>query len=151
MELLITQVQLEHHRYIFLPDLTSRFNGLCKDTFQTRRETFKCCDLMRLVLEVWWHFSSDPEINTANDAFIFYCFTISCSTLGLIDTCPQYSSRRLSDGYQHSHKKCALSYCRWLTPIFTESCLWYKLSDVTHKTKHGAVFVIRWNKPLSLF
>ena len=31
----------------------TRFNGLVKDNNKTRRETFKCSDLVHLILEVW--------------------------------------------------------------------------------------------------
>ena len=39
--------------YIFIIDLTSGFGGLGKDNSNTRRETFKFSDLMRLILEIW--------------------------------------------------------------------------------------------------
>ena len=39
--------------YIFVIDLTHGFNGLGKDKFKTRRETFNVRDLMLLILEVW--------------------------------------------------------------------------------------------------
>ena len=41
--------------YIFILDLTNDFNGLGRDNCKMRRETFKCCDLVRLILEVWQH------------------------------------------------------------------------------------------------
>ena len=37
--------------YIFILDLTSGFNGFGKDTRKTVRESFKCWDLVRLILE----------------------------------------------------------------------------------------------------
>ena len=37
--------------YIFILNLTSGFNGLGKDNYQMRRETFKSWDLVRLILE----------------------------------------------------------------------------------------------------
>ena len=39
--------------YIFILDLTPGFNGLGKDYCETRRETFKFWDLVRLIFEVW--------------------------------------------------------------------------------------------------
>ena len=42
--------------YIFIPDLTPGFNGMCKDNCQMRRETFKFWDLVWLILEVWQYF-----------------------------------------------------------------------------------------------
>ena len=39
--------------YIFILDLTPGFNRLCKDNCKTRRETFKFCKLLWLILEVW--------------------------------------------------------------------------------------------------
>ena len=44
--------------YTFILDLTPGFNGLCKDNYKTRRETFKFWDLVRLILEVWWYILS---------------------------------------------------------------------------------------------
>ena len=41
-------VQLHHHSR-----LTPDFNGLGKDNCKTRRETYKCLDLVPLILEVW--------------------------------------------------------------------------------------------------
>ena len=38
--------------YIFILDLTPGFNGLGKDNCKTRRESFKFCDLVRLILEI---------------------------------------------------------------------------------------------------
>ena len=38
--------------YIFILNLTSGFNGLSKDNYKTRRETFKFWDLVRLILEI---------------------------------------------------------------------------------------------------
>ena len=41
--------------YIFILDLTPGFNGLGKDNYKTRRETFRFSswDLVRLILEIW--------------------------------------------------------------------------------------------------
>ena len=41
--------------YIFILDLTPGFNELGKDNYNRRRETFKCWDLVRLILEVRQH------------------------------------------------------------------------------------------------
>ena len=41
--------------YIFILDLTPGFKGLRKDNCKTRREAFKCWDLVRFMLEVWWY------------------------------------------------------------------------------------------------
>ena len=38
--------------YIFILDLTSSFNGLGKDNYKTRQETFKFWDLVQLILEI---------------------------------------------------------------------------------------------------
>ena len=38
--------------YIFIHALTPGFNGLCKDNYRTRRETFQFWDLVRLIWEV---------------------------------------------------------------------------------------------------
>ena len=40
---------------IFIPHLTTGFNGLGKDNCKTRWETFKFWDLVWLILEVWWY------------------------------------------------------------------------------------------------
>ena len=39
--------------YIFILDLTSGFKGFNKDSRKTVRESFKCWDLVRLILETW--------------------------------------------------------------------------------------------------
>ena len=39
--------------YFFILDLTHGFNGLGKDNYKMRRETFKCWDFVRLLLEIW--------------------------------------------------------------------------------------------------
>ena len=39
--------------YIFILDFTPGFNGLGKDEFKTRWETFKFCDLVCHILESW--------------------------------------------------------------------------------------------------
>ena len=39
--------------YIFILDLTPDFNGLGKDNCKARWETFKFCDLVHLILEIW--------------------------------------------------------------------------------------------------
>ena len=39
--------------YIFILDLTSGFKGFGKDNHKTIRESFKCWDLVRLMLETW--------------------------------------------------------------------------------------------------
>ena len=39
--------------YIFILDLTPGFNGLGKDNYKMRQETFKLWDLVRLILEIW--------------------------------------------------------------------------------------------------
>ena len=39
--------------YIFILDLTPGFKGLDKDDRKTRGESFKFCDLVRLILEIW--------------------------------------------------------------------------------------------------
>ena len=39
--------------YIFILDLTHGFNGLGKDICKTRRDTCKCWDWVRFILEVW--------------------------------------------------------------------------------------------------
>ena len=41
--------------YFFILDLTSGFNGLRKDNRKTRRESFKFCDLVQLILEILWY------------------------------------------------------------------------------------------------
>ena len=41
--------------YIFILGLTPDFNGLGKDNRKMRRKTFKYCDLVWLILEVWWY------------------------------------------------------------------------------------------------
>ena len=41
--------------YIFIIDLTPGFNGLGKDNWKTRREIFKLCDLVRLILDILRH------------------------------------------------------------------------------------------------
>ena len=38
---------------IFILDLTPGFNGSGKGNYKTRRETFRCWDLVWLILEVW--------------------------------------------------------------------------------------------------
>ena len=38
---------------IFILDLTPGFNRLIKDNCNTRRETFRCWDLVRLIFEAW--------------------------------------------------------------------------------------------------
>ena len=38
--------------YIFILDLTPGFNGLDKDNCRTRQESFQCCYLVHLILEV---------------------------------------------------------------------------------------------------
>ena len=38
------------YNYIFILDLTPGFNGLGKDNCKTRRETFQCSDLVRIIL-----------------------------------------------------------------------------------------------------
>ena len=45
--------------YIFILDLTPGFNGLGKDNCKTRWKTFKCSDLVRFILEVWWYCQLD--------------------------------------------------------------------------------------------
>ena len=39
--------------YIFILDLTSGFKGFGKDSRKTVRESFKCWDLVHLILETW--------------------------------------------------------------------------------------------------
>ena len=39
--------------YIFILDLTSGFKGFGKDSRKTGQESFKCWDLVRLILETW--------------------------------------------------------------------------------------------------
>ena len=39
--------------YIFILDLTSGFKGFVKDSRKTVRESYKCWDLVRLILETW--------------------------------------------------------------------------------------------------
>ena len=39
--------------YIFILDLTSGFKGFGEDSRKTVRESFKCWDLVRLILETW--------------------------------------------------------------------------------------------------
>ena len=39
--------------YIIIIDLTSGFKGFGKDSRKTVRESFKCWDLVRLILETW--------------------------------------------------------------------------------------------------
>ena len=39
--------------YIFILDFTPSFNGLGKDNYKMRRETFKFWELVRLILETW--------------------------------------------------------------------------------------------------
>ena len=41
--------------YISIPDFTHGFNGLDKDNCKTRWDTFKCWDLLCLILEVEWY------------------------------------------------------------------------------------------------
>ena len=41
--------------YIFILDLTPGSNSLGKDKCKAGRETFKFCDLVSLLLEVWWY------------------------------------------------------------------------------------------------
>ena len=41
--------------YIFIPDLTPGFNRLRKYNCKMRQGTFKFCDLVRLILQVWRH------------------------------------------------------------------------------------------------
>ena len=52
--------------YIFLLHLTLGFNILCKDNFKPRRETFKFCDMVRLILEISWYVLSNscPAVHT---------------------------------------------------------------------------------------
>ena len=40
---------------VFIFDLTPDFGVVVKDNYKTRRETFKCWDLMLLIIEVWRH------------------------------------------------------------------------------------------------
>ena len=40
-------------KYIFILNLTLGFNGLGKDNCKSKREAFKFCELVRLILEVW--------------------------------------------------------------------------------------------------
>ena len=40
--------------YIFILNLTPGFNGLGKENGKTRRESFKFCDLVYLILEILW-------------------------------------------------------------------------------------------------
>ena len=40
---------------ILILDLTPGFNALGKFNCKTRRGTFKCCDLVWLILEAWWY------------------------------------------------------------------------------------------------
>ena len=41
--------------YIFILNSTPGFNGLGRDNCKMRWETFKCLDLVWLILEVWWY------------------------------------------------------------------------------------------------
>ena len=41
--------------YIFILDVTPGFNGLGKDNWKMRQETFKFWNLVLLILEVWWY------------------------------------------------------------------------------------------------
>ena len=43
-------------KYILNCDLTHVFSGLGKDNCKTRRETFKFCDLLSFILQVWISF-----------------------------------------------------------------------------------------------
>ena len=49
---MVTQMYLEH-RLLAILDLTPGFNGLGRDNCKTRRETFKCWNLVCLILKVW--------------------------------------------------------------------------------------------------
>ena len=42
--------------YIFILDLTRGFNGLGKGNCKTRQESFRLCDLVRIILEVWRYY-----------------------------------------------------------------------------------------------
>ena len=44
--------------YIFIPDLTSGFKGFGKDSRKTVWESFKCWDLVHLILETWRYLST---------------------------------------------------------------------------------------------
>ena len=94
--------------YIFIFDLTRGFNGLGKDNYKTRRETFNFCDLVLLLFEVWltvipktrclsrsfrgmfaWHdmtlMDGMPFINgllTVQRTYVCYCLNMdTCITL----------------------------------------------------------------------
>ena len=41
---------------ILILDLAPGCNRLPKDNCKMRRETFKFCDLLRLIIEVWWYY-----------------------------------------------------------------------------------------------
>ena len=48
--------------YIFIIDLASGFNRLCKNCCKTRRETFKLWEVVPLILETWWYVSFTENI-----------------------------------------------------------------------------------------
>ena len=47
--------------YIFILDLAPGFSGLGKDNCETKRKTFKCWDLVRLILVVWQYMQTRSE------------------------------------------------------------------------------------------
>ena len=56
-------------RWCTILDLTTRLNRLCKDNDKTRRETIKCMNLMRLILQVWWHFYHELTTSVLNSTW----------------------------------------------------------------------------------
>ena len=62
--------------YILILDLTPSFNRLHSDNCKTRQETFKCRDLVRLILETWRYVARlHITFNSNNPSFSYTKWT----------------------------------------------------------------------------
>ena len=69
--------------YIFILDLTPGFNGLGKDDYMTRWESFKFWDLVRLILEILRHTFGDEILQRLGNQAVFLLPRMIPHSIGL--------------------------------------------------------------------
>ena len=84
--------------YIFIVDLTPGFNGLGKDQCQTRWETFKFCNLVQIISEVYMkmHYIIQDSFREQNPL----CWTLCWKAVQSIVESPINTMRLIQNG-QH--------------------------------------------------
>ena len=86
--------------YIFIFDLTPGFKGLGRDNYKAKWETFKCWDLVHLIVVVWWYWSCESIMDGWTSKLASSSITIPNLIVALYgryeDGQPIYSSRQES-------------------------------------------------------